>query len=504
MDNILQNIIKQKQKDIKELGFASGSKIPVKRNNKITKFLAKSEVILEIKRKSPSKGDIAPNLNPVSLATTYAKAGAKAISVLSEKNFFNGSLEDLINVANEIKTKFEDVAILRKDFILYKEEIEISYLCGADAILLIARILKIEELINLTIECIKFNIMPFIEIKDETCIEKFKKVTNEIKNSNIKPLAGINSRDLANFSIDVLRPSIYKMAMDKNTKIVFESGIQTKQAAEFIAKRGFYGILVGESVAKNPTLAKQIVSNFKNGIKNDKKSKNALFWGNISLTIYKKRINNDTKPLVKICGITNTDDAIYAANAGADMLGFVFCKTSPRNVNIKIIENIKLNLNQKCKKVPILVGVITNKDSIEGKIAIKLQQMGLIDAIQYHGCKIPSPVNDLAHYGAVRLRNKNSLKIINDILSIGQPRILLDSFNLENLGGSGIRIDNDLILKASKLMPLWIAGGINPTNVKEIIKNFKVELIDLSSGVEESLGKKDFNKIDELFKNLSL
>lgn len=506
IDNILTNIVNQKRKDIEKKGFSLGSKIPKNRTRKIVSFLAQKGTILEIKRASPSKGNIAPNLNPIQLAQTYAKAGTKNISILTEMNFFKGSLEDLNEVANTLM----DIAILRKDFIIFKEEIEISYLFGADAILLIARILEKEELLKLSLECIKFGMMPFIEIANQTCIDKFKYISNALKDSAISPLVGINSRDLSNFSIDTLIPSIYRKLLG-DEKIVFESGIQTKESASFVANRGFYGILVGEAVAKNPTLALEIVHSFISNTLDSNKQipKNALFWEKIASIIYQRKIENIKLPLIKICGITNANDAISAYSAGATMLGFICSTKSPRNVDSKKILEIKEILSAKFATLPLLIGIITESSSKEGQDAIKLASDGVLDAIQYHNCMIKDFISlakdnqNIAYYVAKRLQNKNDIDIIKEFLALGNPRILVDSFSVDSIGGNGTLADETLVKKAKKLAPLWVAGGINADNICHIMDIYKPELIDICSGLEKEYGIKDINKINNLFKNLN-
>lgn len=506
IDNILTNIVNQKRKDIEKKGFSLGSKIPKNRTRKIVSFLAQKGTILEIKRASPSKGDIAPNLNPKQLAQTYAKAGTKNISILTEMNFFKGSLEDLNEVANTVM----DIAILRKDFIIFKEEIEISYLFGADAILLIARILEKEELLKLSLECIKFGMTPFIEIANQTCIDKFKYVSNALKDSAISPLVGINSRDLSNFSIDTLIPSIYRKLLG-DEKIVFESGIQTKESASFVANRGFYGILVGEAVAKNPTLALEIVHSFVSNTLdlNKQMPKNALFWEKIASIIYQRKVENIKLPLIKICGITNANDAINAYSAGATMLGFICSTKSPRNVDSKKILEIKKELSDKFSTLPLLIGIITESSSKEGQDAIKLASDGVLDAIQYHNCTMKDFISlakdsqDIAYYVAKRLQNTNDIDIIKEFLALGNPRILVDSFSVDSIGGNGILADEALVKEAKKLAPLWIAGGINADNICHIMDIYKPELIDICSGLEKEYGIKDINKINNLFKNLN-
>ena len=102
MNDILTKIIEKRKTDILQKGKSFGFDVPEKRTRKITPFLQKKGAILEVKRASPSKGDIAPNLDPFLLAKTYAQSGAAAISCLTEENFFKGSLGDLMKVCQSV------------------------------------------------------------------------------------------------------------------------------------------------------------------------------------------------------------------------------------------------------------------------------------------------------------------------------------------------------------------------------------------------------------------
>ncbi len=510
METILNKIIEKRKKSISKLGFSFGVNIPEKRTRSVIKFLPSEGSIFEIKRASPSKGDIAIDLDREALAQTYIQAGASAISILTETHYFKGSLDDLIAIANFT----DEVALLRKDFILYREEIEVSFLCGADAVLLIARILDEHTLINLALECVKFNIAALIEIRDEHCARKYNKVKDYLYNLDEKYLdnivVGINSRDLATFAIDTLTPSIYKSLLGSNAKVIFESGILTSEGAAFIAQRGFYSILVGEAVARNPELSSKINASFKSNV-NTANNKNAMFWENFASSILQKKFsnNNINKPFVKICGITNIDDAIVATSHGAHILGFVFCSSSPRNVNSDTVIKIKKALEEKFDKLPILVAVITDINSEQSISAINLASENTIDCIQYHGYTDDTSVieflnkKNIAYYNAVRLKTSDDIKNIKSLLSLGCARVLVDSFDEAALGGSGVQIDSKLTLEASSLSPLWLAGGIKPDNVCFIIKEYKPELIDLSSGVEKEAGIKDSEKIASLFENIN-
>ena len=119
--DILKEIVDARSELIKQKGYSFGFEIPEKRLRKVHPFIQEKGAILEVKRASPSKGDIAPDLNSFETALTYAKAGARAISCLTEPNYFKGTLEDLMNVCRaadtfENETGKNPPAVLRKDF----------------------------------------------------------------------------------------------------------------------------------------------------------------------------------------------------------------------------------------------------------------------------------------------------------------------------------------------------------------------------------------------------
>ena len=154
MSDILTSIVEKRKEDIKRLGTNFGFELPQKRQRPVHKFLTQKGVILEVKRASPSKGDISPDLDAAQTACSYAKAGAAAISCLTETNYFKGSLGDLMTVCSSLDNLEAQCgkplpAELRKDFLLSPKEIEVSYLAGADAVLLIARILDTQTIVQM-------------------------------------------------------------------------------------------------------------------------------------------------------------------------------------------------------------------------------------------------------------------------------------------------------------------------------------------------------------------
>ena len=501
-EDILAKIVRMRREDIERLGLNFGIEIPEKREVGHTEFLGNAGAILEVKRASPSKGDIAPDLDPVGLATTYAEAHAQAVSVLTETNFFKGTLRDLIAVANLMESRRKQglhaCAVLRKDFLLFEDEIDIAYRCGADAVLLIARILDDEQLVRMAKRAASFDMQAFVEVRETDDLRKLKVVTDALGDAAAKTIvAGVNSRDLATFHTDPLVPASVRSKLP--AKAIFESGILCPADATYARNLGFTGILVGEAVAKNPPLAKEVVHAFESGSENAR----GKFWKKYAERKAAKRAEN--RPLVKICGITREEDGLLAAELGADMLGFVF-STTKRLTTEKFVrsfaEKIRLCHPEQAQRVegsPLLVGVITDPESVEGKTAIKLAKEGVLDAVQFHGVAPGAEFSDLPHYGAARVGEESDFDKVAALRKNGEPRILLDA-KVEGIpGGTGKTIPENLLREKAGELPLWLAGGINPENVGAIVEKFRPELVDVSSGVEDAPGIKNAEKISALF-----
>lgn len=519
-EDILSKIVRMRREDIERLGLNFGIDIPSERRTGHTEFLGDAGAILEVKRASPSKGDIAPDLDPVELANTYAEAHAQAVSVLTEGNFFKGSLRDLIAVADLMERRRKQgehtCAVLRKDFLLYEDEIDIAYRCGADAVLLIARILDDEQLVKMAKRAQSFDMQAFVEVRETDDFRKLQVVTTTLGDAAAKTIvAGVNSRDLATFHTDPLIPAGVRHKLP--AKAVFESGILTPADADYARSLGFTGILVGEAVAKNPPLAKDVVSSFESGSENAR----GQFWKKFaerkaaqsSTTCHCEECSDEaistqtrTRPLVKICGITRVEDGLLAAELGADMLGFVF-STTKRLTTEEFVRSFKERLLRSARndksETPILVGVITDPNSPEGKTAIKLAQEGILDAVQFHGIAPSTADTSLARYCAVRIGEASDFKQVDALRKNGEPRVLLDA-KVEGIpGGTGKTLPESLLREKAGDIPLWLAGGITPENVAAICEKFHPELIDVSSGVEDAPGIKNNEKLEALFKVLS-
>jgi len=210
---------------------------------------------------------------------------------------------------------------------------------------------------------------------------------------------------------------------------------------------------------------------------------------------------------IKICGLTNAEDAIFAAGAGADSLGFIFAE-SPRRVDEYEVAKILAELERKDLRSGIkTVGVFVNQSPSEMKRIVEALNL---DYAQIHGDETADECNrfDFPWYRALRIKDQKSLDEAKaQVLLLACPIILADALSAKCYGGSGERIDSafasdlrDHVKNNGK--EFFLAGGITPDNVRQIIDEINPDGIDLSSGVEERPGKKSHEKIRILFKEI--
>ncbi len=508
--NIIDEILQKRKTDIARRGFELGYKIPLQREKKVVhKFPLGKGAVLEIKRASPSKGLIAPDLSASTQAKLYEGAGSCAISCLTEENYFKGNLQDLIDAVKAAP----NTPVLRKDFLYAPEEVEVAYRCGADAVLVIARMLSLEEVLALVLECKKLGMTAFVELRLDSDLMKFEKCL-EVAPQNLA--VGVNSRNLKDFSIDTLIPAMmFKKIADLCKKynaevpVIFESGILSEEAVAFVSSMGFSAMLMGEAVARDVNKAKTFAQRFKQ----TNPSPVGNFWIKYASRL-KEKNNSSYKPMIKICGITNAEDGFEAIKEGADILGFIFAEGRKRCTTYDFVKQFKIEIEKKYgkEKCPLLVAVITSVQSESGKEALKLAQEEIVDAVQFHGkCGeslpsfLESDFENIPRFAALGLENDESLEMYKNLKLKGQPRVLVDSSKNGTCGGTGETVRTPLLEKLIDIngeKALWLAGGLNAENVQAVIKLYRPELIDVSSGVEKEEGKKDFVKLHNFFENV--
>lgn len=194
-------------------------------------------IIAEVKKASPSKGVICENFDPVTIARNYRKNGAQAISVLTDVDFFQGSLLFLMQVREAV-----DLPVLRKDFIIDQLQIEEAAAHGADAILLIAAILDSSQIKDFKEYADALNMDVLVEVHDEDDLHKALGAEPD--------LIGINNRNLNDFSVDIQTTFRLKKQIPDHIPVISESGLQTAADLKLLQQGGIRGALIGESLMR--------------------------------------------------------------------------------------------------------------------------------------------------------------------------------------------------------------------------------------------------------------
>jgi anthranilate synthase/indole-3-glycerol phosphate synthase/phosphoribosylanthranilate isomerase len=474
----------------------------------------------EIKRASPSKGDIAPTANAAQQALVYALAGASVISVLTEPKWFKGSLLDMQFARQAVDSLPNRPAILRKDFIIDEYQIQEARLYGADTVLLIVAMLSLPRLKLLYAYSKKLGMEPLVEVNNAEEMQAALELGARV--------IGVNNRNLHNFEVDMQTTTrLADMVKERDVVLCALSGIKSNEDVRGYVENGVSAVLVGESLmnAEDPAAFIRHLLDLPEPAIKDKKY----------------------QPLVKICGVRTPDIAIAAAEAGADFLGLVFAPNSRRYVTPEEASHISSAIRQRrpvelvpqeavgaahpanspwfnlhaerlvtsmTTSRPLLVGVFQGQSLDEILRTVSVAQL---DLVQLHGTEpnhwarhIPVPV--------IRAFHVKSGETTDSLAEVSRPGlhqfILLDSVREaaegeEALsGGSGKVLDWDAIKETvecgegaggtagQQRLPVILAGGLTPHNVKEIVGRVRPWAVDVSGGVETADGdSKDLEKV---------
>jgi indole-3-glycerol phosphate synthase len=196
-------------------------------------------VVAEIKRRSPSKGDLAPGLDPATGAKAYEAGGAAALSVLTDAEFFGGSPEDLVAARAAV-----GIPVLRKDFVVDERDVCDARVMGADAVLLIVAALSDEELKRFHALAAELGMAALVEVHDAEEIARAVVIHAD--------LIGVNQRDLRTFEVDTGRAARLSKAIPSGVRKVAESGIRGADDLARLADAGYSAALVGEHLVTAP------------------------------------------------------------------------------------------------------------------------------------------------------------------------------------------------------------------------------------------------------------
>jgi anthranilate synthase/indole-3-glycerol phosphate synthase/phosphoribosylanthranilate isomerase len=448
-------------------------------------------LMAEIKRASPSKGIISSSVCAPAQARKYATAGASVISVLTEPEWFKGSIDDMRAVRQSLEGLPNRPAVLRKEFIFDEYQILEARLAGADTVLLIVKMLSIELLTRLYKYSQSLGMEPLVEVN--TAEEM--KIAVELGSQVI----GVNNRDLTSFEVDLGTTSRLMDQVPASTIVCALSGISGPKDVEAYKKEGVKAILVGEALMRAADTATFV---------------SELLGGSIEDTpVAPSR-------LVKVCGTRTPEAARVAVEAGADLIGIILAKGRKRTVSdetaIEISRVVKSTsrptpakasestsrgpstdyFDYSCKVLrhpsrALLVGVFANQPL--SYVFEQVEKLNL-DVVQLHGSE---PVEWASLLPVPVIRK----------FSPGEPGInrrayhslpLLDS----GAGGTGELLDLSSVqasLRNDDGLRVILAGGLNSENVAKTVNALgplasKVAAVDVSSGVETD-GSQDLEKI---------
>lgn len=446
-------------------------------------------LMAEVKRASPSKGVFALDIDAPTQAKKYALAGASVISVLTEPDWFKGSIEDLRAARQVLNGMPNRPAILRKEFVFDEYQILEARLAGADTILLIVKMLDTELLERLYKYSLSLGMEPLVEVQNAD------EMTTAVK-LGAKAI-GVNNRNLETFEVDLGTTRNLRNMVPKETIICALSGINSHKDVQDCRNDGVNAVLVGEAIMRAPDASKFI---------------HELCAGTIAPSP-----EVGTEPLlVKICGTRSAEAAAEAVKVGADMVGMILVPGTKRCVSHEtalaiskaVHENRKMKVTASREvtsgrgldffsvarrtltgKSPLLVGVFMNQPLEE---ILEKQKLYDLDIVQLHGLE---PV-EWTHIIPVPVIRK---------FKPGSPGVGTRGYHvvplLDSGSGSGKLIDQGAVradLEKDEGLTILFAGGLSPDNVAETVAavgplSSRILGVDVSSGVEEdgeqSLGK---------------
>ena len=428
--------------------------------------------ICEVKKASPSKGIIAEHFPYLDIAKEYEVAGAAAISVLTEPNFFKGDKKYLQEIASTVK-----IPVLRKDFIIDEYQIYQAKVWGASAILLICACLDVPTLTKFRELADSLGLSSLVEAHDEHEVQMAIDCGACI--------IGVNNRNLKDFTVDVQNSVRLRNLVQDDVIFVSESGLETPEDIQVLRDNNIGVALMGETFMRSP----------------NKVEKLAYLYGPTYYT-----------PKVKMCGISKVETIPAIVDAKPDYMGLVFAP-SKRQVTVEqaktLVEelykqNVVGNNSEAEQTEPVTsldtassetiktVGVFVN-ETIEN--LLKIAEEVKLDVIQLHGDEDESFIQILKEQSNVEVWKAVQVRSAADAekwIDSSADMLLFDAYHKDERGGTGEVFDWSSLDEFER--PFMLAGGIDSTNVARAIRTVRPYGIDISSGIETE-GVKDNEKM---------
>ena len=419
--------------------------------------------ICEVKKASPSKGIIAEHFPYLDIAKEYEVAGAAAISVLTEPDFFKGDKKYLQEIASTVK-----IPVLRKDFIIDEYQIYQAKVWGASAILLICACLDVPTLTKFRELADFLGLSSLVEAHDE------KEVQMAIDCG--ARIIGVNNRNLKDFTVDVQNSVRLRNLVQDDVIFVSESGLETPEDIQVLRDNNIGVALMGETFMRSP----------------NKVEKLAYLYGPTYYT-----------PKVKMCGISKVETIPAVVEAKPDYMGLVFAP-SKRQVTVDqakiLVEELhrgyakKYGSNTEHDKNDTIktVGVFVN-ETVDNLVIIANEAN--LDAMQLHGDEDEAFIQSLKERTNVEVWKAVQIRTAADAekwIDSSADMLLFDAYHKDERGGTGEVFDWSSLDEFER--PFMLAGGIDSTNVARAIRTVRPYGIDISSGIETN-GVKDDEKI---------
>lgn len=419
--------------------------------------------ICEVKKASPSKGIIAEHFPYLDIAKEYEVAGAAAISVLTEPDFFKGDKKYLQEIASTVK-----IPVLRKDFIIDEYQIYQAKVWGASAILLICACLDMPTLTKFRELADSLGLSSLVEAHDE------KEVQMAIDCG--ARIIGVNNRNLKDFTVDVQNSVRLRNLVQDDVIFVSESGLETPEDIQVLRDNNIGVALMGETFMRSP----------------NKVEKLAYLYGPTYYT-----------PKVKMCGISKVETIPAVVEAKPDYMGLVFAP-SKRQVTVDQAKTLVEELHRGYAKkygsdtehdkndTIKTVGVFVN-ETVDNLVTIANEAN--LDAVQLHGDEDETFIQSLKERTNVEVWKAVQIRTAADAekwIDSSADMLLFDAYHKDERGGTGEVFDWSSLDAFER--PFMLAGGIDSTNVARAIRTVRPYGIDISSGIETN-GVKDDEKI---------
>jgi indole-3-glycerol phosphate synthase/phosphoribosylanthranilate isomerase len=366
--------------------------------------------IAEVKRRSPSAGDLRPDADPAALAADYERAGAAAVSILVDERF-GGTWDDL-----RAARAAAGLPLLAKGFFSTEADLRTAREAGADAVLLLLRDLDESKVGQLLDAATEFGLETLVEAHDADELERAVALD--------APVVGINARDLTTFEIDRVEQLRLVARAPRDRVVVAESGIESRAQGAAAELAGADAILVGSTLMRAFDPASKLAELV-------------------------------SRPLVKVCGLTREEDVAAAADAGADLLGFVFAAESPRRAPFDLV------VSDTVSDTFLTVAVTVGEDDAYGA-----------DLVQ----RYPVEAGKVRGRDAVLLRDGEEVARVVDL-----PWQEDDPTHLDRARAVEGRV--------------MLAGGLGPENVRAAIEAVAPWAVDASSRLESAPGIKDHDRV---------